>query len=215
MFTWEWNPSFGGEAKPQRFEHAGENWTYVRGGQTSNWWLPAFVSVWGTVVALTSESIQDKAMAGLACAIIALGWFLSRRFLEKGWRVTAENHLLVLTHSNREFDLGVIDEIRAIEASDFEQLKCKSFNSLRFPMVQFKSEQSIISIIGSIPKMFSSGFHIPFTLGFFYSSITWGSFELQAGQDRSALVVTNQGKSYLVIAYTPEALREGFPSVLQ
>jgi hypothetical protein len=209
MFSWEWSPSFGGESKPQQFLFGEQVWTFARGGQQTYGWLPLLAGVWAGVPVLTHEPIAGKIPIWIGCAAIALGWWLSRRFTEKGWRISQDNHLLVLTQTHRTLDLGHILEKRLVSPSDFESFKSKSFNSLRFPMLQFKSNDSIAWVIGTFPRLFSQGFQIPFTLGFFYSSVTWGSFELQSGADRTGLVLTDQGKRCIIVTYTPEALNQG------
>ncbi len=209
MFTWEWNPSFGGEKKPQEFEFEGQQWTYARGGRHTYFWVPLVVGVWCLAQILAHAPVGDRVIAGLTFLGVSAGWLLSRRYSEKGWRLSSDNHLWVVTQSGKAHDVGQITEKRYIAKEDFECFKSKSFNSLRFPMLRFNSPTKIASVIGTLPKLFTHGFQIPFTAGFFYTSITWGSFELQSGLERSAWVETDAGNSYIIVTYTPEALAQG------
>ncbi len=209
MFTWEWNPSFGAEKKPQQFEQAGSTWTYARGARFDFFFLPVFLLLWAAITCLSKEPLPSKLVALSIAVSSGIGWYVSRRVHEHGWRLDENQHLVVLMRNGVARDLGKVIAIKPVAESDFERFNSRGFNSLRFPMLQFKGAGKSAGVLGTQPSSSSQGFQIPFTLGFFYSSITWGSFQVAKGTDQMAWVETDGDNQWLVIAYTPEAISQG------
>jgi len=123
--------------------------------------------------------------------------------------VDGDGHLRIVTRTGAQRDLGRITASRPVTKEDFASFDAKYKYSLRFPMVQFRRLGKRVGVIGSIHGQCSEGFTIPFTLGFFYGSTTWGSFKQTKGADSTAWIETENQGTLLLMAYTPSALAAG------
>jgi len=210
MFTWEWNPTFGAEKKPQVFDEGGATWTYARGGMFQFALIfPVLCGVWALAQWFGGGAEGERIRAMLFAVLVAVGWALARRFDEKAWRLEQDGHLRVLTRSGVVRDLGKVTVSRPVTEDDFASFDAKSFSSLRFPMLRFRFKGQRVGVIGTIQGLFSQGFTIPFTLGVFYGSTTWGSFKMTKGAESTAWIETEGQGTWLLAAHTPSALAAG------
>ncbi|MDP2877196.1 MAG: hypothetical protein Q8O00_13490 [Holophaga sp.] len=174
-------------------------------------WLPILIGVWGLLAVIASTQTSEKVEVGVFASLFCLAWYLSRRHTEKGWRITSDLHLVVLMRSGKALDLGAVTALRPVQAEDFERFQSKSFFSLRFPMLKFKHKQvpTYTGVVGNLPCVMTFGLCLPVYLGVAYASFSWGTISLESGTDVTLLVSTSPNQSWLVTAYTPEAVQLG------
>lgn len=211
MLMWEWNPVFRPNGKPGSFEAEGHTWIWARGCRSEMLWLPILIGVWGLLAVIASSQSSERIEVGVFASLFCLAWYLSRRYSEKGWRITSDLHLVVLMRSGKALDLGPVTALRPVQTEDFERFQSKSFFTLRFPMLKFKHKQdpSCTGVIGNLPCVMTFGLSLPVYLGVVYASFAWGTITLESGADVTLLVSTSPNQSWLVTAYTPEAVQLG------
>lgn len=206
MISWEWSPAWGDSSKPCHFEQAGQTWTHVRSGRSGKRWLPLVILAWVILVTLVEREASERILVWIGGTAVLAGWFISRHVLERGWRLSSDRHLWVLTQTGKAKDLGAVASVRWLEEADFQSFRSKSFSSLHFPMLEFKDAEGRVAVLGSIPCLVSKGFQLPFSGGFFYASKTWGRFTLKPGQERAALLVMETGARWILFSCTKESL---------
>ncbi|HLO69213.1 MAG TPA: hypothetical protein VK188_19495 [Holophaga sp.] len=76
-------------------------------------------------------------------------------------------------------------------------------------MLPFGIKGKRVGVVGTLQGLFGEGFTMPFTLGVFFASITWGSFRQIKGAESTAWIETEGQGTWLLAAYTPSALAAG------
>lgn len=211
----EWNlGGAGGDQDATGMDATGVRWTQTYG---SRWHRGLWVWLFSSLVAasLVLQALASDGRWGVVGGVFLggaafLGFWLNRGFMPTAWTLDPGQRLRVRMANGTIRDLGPVVERRLLTDEDVRRSRKRSVSSLRFPQEVFFAGSEPFEVIGDIRYLRTQGlfrFEFPWVLG--HSSTTWGSFSFGSKDLVLGLARLENRRTFILTAWTPEALRAG------